>query len=77
MRTLLSVILERATVGDTAVRSSYLYFLIWYARTIRYVFASRTSFFPPVHYIRLEVSTTFIPTIQHLFTVLVAHQLAR
>ena len=31
-------------VGDTAVRSSYLYFLIWYARTIRYVFASRTSF---------------------------------
>ena len=31
-------------VGDTAVRSSYLYFLIWYTRTIRYMFASHTSF---------------------------------
>ena len=63
-------------VGDAAVRSSYLYFLIWYAQTIRCVRLAY-ELFPPVHYIRLEVSITFIPTMQHLLTVPIAHQLAR
>ena len=58
-------------VGDTAVRFPYL---VRSDDTLRVRLAYK--FFPPVHYIRLEVSTTFIPTIQHLLTVPVAHQLA-
>ena len=45
--------------------------------TLHVRLAYEPELFPPVHYIRLEVSTTFIPMIQHLLTVPVAHQLAR